>query len=948
MPGSFHLSLLDGSFMSARPSRVLASLIGAGALIAGPLSVPANAAQIEVQILGINDFHGRIESGVPGNRPPVASDIPGAAKLGGVVDRLRAEYPNSTVFTSAGDNVGASTFTSASQEDAPTIESLNEMGLDAGAVGNHEFDRGYDWLADPATHGIDGLGLAQWPSLGTNVGGSELAPSAVIETAAGVSVGLVGVVTQQTPTLVDPTGIQGLTFDDPVATANAEASRLKDGDLADVVILLAHEGTEDTDCANIATTPGAFADIVNGANADIDAILSGHTHTKYSCTIDDRPILQTGQYGTGLDRLVMTVDTDTNEVVSVDGAKTGVVTVATDPAAADPEIAQIVADAKAAADVIGNVPVGEIFEDILRGKNPDGSENRGKESVLGNFIADVQLEAAGKLADEPPVIAFMNPGGLRTDFLYAKSGAETEDGIVTYGEAAVVQPFANTLFTMDLTGAQVKQILEEQWQPDGASRPFLHLGVSEGLTYEYDPSLAKGSRITSVDLDGAPIDPAATYRVAMNSFLAVGGDNFATFKDGANKRDTGQDDLDALITYFEENSPVLPSQQERAIINGQYVDQWIEDFEISGPETLAPGERGTVTLSFLVEEDIDGEFVASMLVGDGMAVVDLPDECEVTDSIFVDCTYDGFAEGPVAVDVTVVGLSNGFEFDSVFIGYLYSPTFDGNPIDPDTSFWSLQEVILLDEELNGQQSDLDDDGTADVVAMDTKGRLLLYPGDGFGGFGPSSVVGTGFAGPVLLPGDLNGDKTDDVMYQTPSGALYAYANRGDGTLSRGVLVFTGFTNWTLLGPGDWDGDGTSDLIARSPGGQLYLFAGKGNGSFNKAKLIGKGWGSFTDILTPGDFDGDGNVDLLGRSSSNRLYLYPGSGTGGFGSRSLVATGWSFPGSTGVGDFDGDLMADIIVKTSSGALYEYSGNGAGGILTPPVKIGSGWGGLKLVG
>ncbi len=924
--------------MSARPSRVLASLIGAGALIVGPLSVPANAAEVEVQILGINDFHGRLESGF---------NIPGAAKLGGVVDRLRAEMPDSTVFVSAGDNVGASTFTSSSQEDAPTIEALNAMGLDAGAVGNHEFDRGYDWLADPATHGVDGLGLAEWPSLGANVGGSELAPSAVIETTAGVDVGLIGVVTEQTPTLVDPTGIQGLTFTDPVAAANAEADRLKGDDLADVVILLTHEGTEDTDCANIATT-GAFGDIVTNANANIDAILSGHTHTKYYCTVGDRPVMQTGQYGSGLDRLVMTVDTATNEVVSVDGAKTGVVDVATDPAAANAEIAQIVADAKAAADVIGNVPVGEIFEDIERGKNPDGSENRGKESVLGNFIADVQLEATRKLADEPPVIAFMNPGGLRADFRYAKSGAETEDGIVTYGEAAVVQPFANTLFTMDLTGAQVKQILEEQWQPTGSSRPFLHLGVSEGLTYTYDPSLAEGSRITSIDLDGAPIDPAGTYRVAMNSFLAAGGDNFATFKAGTNKLDTGQDDLDALITYFEENSPVLPSRQERAIIDGQYVDQWVEDFQISGPDTLTPGERGTVTMGFLVEEDIDGEFVASMLVGDGMAVVDLPDECEVTDSIFVDCTYDGFAEGPVAVDLTVVGLSNGRDIDSELVAFLYSPQFDGNPFSPDADFFAIKDVHVLDGELNGRQSDLDDDGTADVVALDGKGRLLLYPGDGFGGFGPSSLVGTGFGGPVLLPGDLNGDQVDDVMYQTPSGALYAYANRGNGTLSRGVLVFTGFRNWTLMGPGDWDGDGKSDLIARSPGGQLYLFAGKGNGTFGKAKLIGKGWGSFTELLTPGDFDGDGNVDLIGRSSSNRLYLYPGSGTGGFGSRSLVATGWSFPGSTAVGDFDGDLVADLIAKTSSGALYAYSGNGAGGISTPPVKIGVGWGGLKLVG
>ena len=922
----------------SRAPRVSLAALAAGAMIAGPLAVPASAAVVEVQILGINDFHGRL---LPDR------GIPGAAKLAGVIEQARASHPDSTVFVSAGDNVGASTFISSSQEDAPTIEALNLMGLQAGAVGNHEFDRGYDWLADPASHGIDGEGLAQWPSLGANVGGSELSPSAVVTTATGVQVGLVGVVTEQTPSLVASEGIAGLTFTDPVTAANAEATRLKDGDLADVVVLLAHEGTEDTTCATIATS-GPLGEIVSGANDDVDAILSGHTHARYACTVDGVPVVQTGQYGSGLDRLVLTVDTTTNEVTA---ATAEVVDVLASTATPDPEVAALVAEAKAVSDEIGQVPVGEIAEDITRARNADGSENRGAESTLGNFIADVQLQATQDLP-QPPVIAFMNPGGLRADLLYA-AGGEEGDGVVTYAEASLVQPFANTLNTVTLTGAEIKAVLEQQWQPSGASTPFLHLGVSEGFRYTYDPAAPAGSRILTMTLEDAqgvpqPIDPLASYRVAANSFLATGGDNFTAFRDGENRLDTGKNDLEELIAYFEAEELVFPDTEERAIRAGQYDDDTITSFSVEAPAEIGPGEVKTATVTITTSAAMEDELF-SLALGLGVRIVGSPEGCEVLDDFvgLSECVFDGLPQGTTTIELDIAGESLGTEQTGLVAAYLDSPVFDDNPIEE--PYTAETEITVLDGELNGKQSDLDEDGIVDLLARSSLGQLLLYSGDGSGTFGRAALVGSGFTGQVLLPGDLSGDGIDDVLHLL-NGSLIRSDGRGDGTLSRrGTVIGTGFrAGWTLTAPGDFDGDGIADVLGRNAAGQLALFPGTASGGLGRGQVVGTGWGVFTAIVAPGDLDGDGAVDLLGRTSANALYLYRGNGEGGFTGRGrLVGTGWSFSQIVGLGDVDSDLVPDVLGITRTGDLYLYPGNGAGGFLGG-AQIGRGWSSLQLLG
>ncbi|MFY1674607.1 ExeM/NucH family extracellular endonuclease [Plantactinospora sp. WMMB334] len=555
---------------------------------------------VELQLLSINDFHGRLES--PGNAPD-GRPVGGAAQLAGLVDQLRAENPN-TAFVSAGDNIGASTFVSAIDQDNPTIDALNEMGLDASAVGNHEFDKGIADLTGRVTDRAD------FPLLGANVyrGDERALPAYSVSTVGGVRVGFVGVVTEQTGSLVSPDGIAGITFREPVAEANAVAGQLKDGDPAngeaDVVVLLTHEGaaTENIDSAEELANDPVFGKFTR-ADATIDAILSGHTHQPYAFEVPVpgtdrlRPVVQAEDYGKRLGRVNLTVDPAGGTVTAADAELVDVV-----GAPQDPEVAAIVAAAKERAEELGQQQLGSITGDIRRAYNEAGNEDRGKESVLGNFIADVQLAGTSAPGRGGAQIALMNPGGLRADLVYAP------DGVVSYAEAFSVQPFANDVVTKTFTGAQLKQVLEEQWQPAGASRPVLWLGVSDGFYYTYDPEAAQGSRITSMSLDGVPIDPAGSYRVTVNSFLAAGGDNFATLAGGTDPFTTGDNDLTMLVDYFAEHSPVTADPEPRSAVGrpGPQCDTTItgrhhrplivfsgltclDGATVSGPVTVLPG-----------------------------------------------------------------------------------------------------------------------------------------------------------------------------------------------------------------------------------------------------------------------------------------------------------------------------------------------------------------------
>lgn len=532
---------------------------GTTSLFAVETQAPAEDDLVELQLLGTNDFHGRLQ-------PDLRGGVAGAAVLSGAVQQLRGENPD-TVFVSAGDNIGASTFASAVAQDVPTIDVLNAAGLDVSAIGNHELDQGVDDLTDRVQP------LADFPYLGANVytrGTTDpVLPEYAVVERSGVRIAFVGVVTAQTPTLVSPAGIAGLEFGDPVAALDRVAARIEDENLADVTVALVHDGGEVSDCTALGTEASDFGRVVRDTAPAVDAIFSAHTHRAYACAFPvpgsdvPRPVVQGGQYGTHLARVELTYDRAAGRVVAASQDLLPMVVGGAPAYPADPTVQAIVDTAVAAAEETGSVVVGSLTADALRARNGAGEVDRGRESPLGNLVADMHLWATSRAnpgySGPPADLAVMNPGGLRADLL-----AEP-DGDLTYRAVADVQPFANTLVVVDLTGAQVAALLEQQWGTSAAPRSRLHLGLSANVTYVYDESAPVGRRVVSVRVDDRPLDPSATYRVTANSFLAAGGDGFTALADGAARVDSGQVDLAASVAYVRANSPVSPAAVGRAV-----------------------------------------------------------------------------------------------------------------------------------------------------------------------------------------------------------------------------------------------------------------------------------------------------------------------------------------------------------------------------------------------
>ena len=532
--------------------------------------VPADAAAVvrtatettTIDVVAINDFHGRIEAS-PEN------GIAGAAVLAGAIAELRREQPN-TIFVSAGDNIGASTFTSFIADDRPTIEALVTAGLQVSAVGNHEFDHGFTHLdthvrswygaADPA--------LSNSLVLGANVRdavtGDPLLPEYAIVEQDGVRIGFIGTVTEDTATSVNPALIDGVAFTSQRDAAQRVAAEIDDR--VDATILLTHDGSPSADCSALTSEPTVFGELIREATPMIDAVISAHTHQTYSCEVAGRPVVQSGSYGAALSQISLEFDR-TGATPRLTGAASDVIPLIADEVprfAADPKLGQLVADAQAHADALGAEPVGRISADIERGGSPAGTD-RSVESMLGNLIADITV-AAIPGAD----IGLMNQGGLREDLRFT-----APDGIITYRDVANVQPFANTIMTVDLTGAQLAELLEQQWQMDrfehDTGEPVTtevrrNLAVSERLSYTYAPDAPLGERIISLSMDGAPIDPQATYTVATISFLMNGGDGLSVLQEGTNLRDSGRNDLQITMDYFAAHDVVDPPPLGRSTV----------------------------------------------------------------------------------------------------------------------------------------------------------------------------------------------------------------------------------------------------------------------------------------------------------------------------------------------------------------------------------------------
>jgi 5'-nucleotidase len=477
---------------------------------------------------------------------------------------------------SAGDLIGASPLLSALFHDEPTIEAMNKIGLDLNAVGNHEFDEGAAELqrmqrggCHPVDGCLDGTGFggARFDFLAANVAnerGRTIFPAYAIEKFEGVKVGFIGMTLEGTPSIVSPSGVAGLEFLDEADSANRYADELRRRHGVRAIVVLLHEGGVQSqpgginDCNGIS---GPIVDIVNRTTSQVDLFVTGHTHSAYNCVIDGRPVTSASSFGRLITDIDLELDRRSKDVVQV-SANNQIVTQNVFKAM---DMTQLIERYAVIAAPLRDRVIGRISADITQA-NDDSLEQ-----AAGNLIADAQHAATASPETGAAVAAFMNPGGVRAPFTFAQSGTEG-DGNVTYGEAFTVQPFGNSLVTMTLTGAQILDMLKSQW----CGQPFPRVLLpSAGVSYTFDQSVAAeiagapcagaANPVTDLAIGGTAVDPAASYRITVNSFLADGGDNFAVLRAGTDRLG-GEVDTDALEDYLAPSltgAPIGPPALDR-------------------------------------------------------------------------------------------------------------------------------------------------------------------------------------------------------------------------------------------------------------------------------------------------------------------------------------------------------------------------------------------------
>ena len=562
-------------------------------LLAG-CATPPPAEPVKLRLIAFNDFHGNLEStGLtlpwpdPAQRDKaVRLAAGGAASLAGTIQALRAGAANSIVISS-GDLIGGTPLISALFLHESTVDVMNRIGVDIAIPGNHEFDAGQDELlrvlsggCRPNTPEAPSLSCAfadrgephagaRFPLFAANVltaRGQTLFPPSIVKTVSGVRIGFIGAVTRITPTIVVPSGVAGLRFTDEADALNAEAARLQAQGIQALVAVI-HEGGDtgtpglplEWNDAGCPQPRGAIFDIAKRLSPDIDVIFSAHTHQGYRCVVDGRPIMQATALGRGVSVADLVIDPRTGDV---DRSRTthrnlpvfnersdarlreAIIAAEPEPYAAvlrsaqpDGAIAARVAAYASAAAPRAQKAVGRIGGAFERSARTDAS--------AGRLIADAQWLATRAPERGGAAFALMNPGGVRSDLRCA--GSEPPPCTITYGEAFTMQPFGNSLTVLTLSGAQVRQMLEDQQRPGRTGPSFLI--PSSSLTYRWAARAEHGQRVQDLRVSGVPLDPAADYRLTVNSFLADGGDGIVMLLNGRNKLG-GELDIDALIALL--------------------------------------------------------------------------------------------------------------------------------------------------------------------------------------------------------------------------------------------------------------------------------------------------------------------------------------------------------------------------------------------------------------
>ncbi len=557
---------------------------------------------VRFKILGFNDFHGQLEPRTLFGRP-----VGGAAVLASYLRAETASADDGAIIVHSGDHVGATPPVSALLQDEPSISFLNMLankhcaeveGDDddeddrpgkktekhhakegrhhveegkhramtgrrfdderfdprcniVGTLGNHEFDEGVDEMLRLINGGIHAngpfldanYGGAVFPYVAANVvdsrSGKPLLPPYVIKRIGGVPVAFIGAVLTETPTIVTPTGVAGVTFLDEAESINSYVPELKARGVRAIVVNI-HQGTSQRYFSG-STDPepqdvgGSIGPIISALDDEIDIVVSGHWHRFTNALMankNGKQILVTQAFSrsTAYADIDVAIDPHSRDIVEKSAE---IATTWGDQGpglSPDEDVAELVAEASAIVQPLVERVIGQSAADILRATSAAG------ESALGNLIADAQRAAMGT------DIAFMNPGGIRADIAV---------GPVTWGELFTVQPFNNDLVKMELSGAQIIALLDQQW----AGQPYARVLKASGIRYtwqENDPTQFADNTVlpASIVINGQPLDSSAIYTVTVNSFLAAGGDNFSVLPTGGN-RVIGPVDLDALITHVQ-------------------------------------------------------------------------------------------------------------------------------------------------------------------------------------------------------------------------------------------------------------------------------------------------------------------------------------------------------------------------------------------------------------
>jgi 5'-nucleotidase len=585
-----------------------------------PLGTPAaSTTPFTVKIIGFNDYHGTLQSpGTFGTNTsvPTASRpaVGGADYLAGHVSKLKGQNPLNVVV-GAGDFIGASPLISSLFNDEPAIETLNRIGVEFNAVGNHEFDHGATELlrlqnggckvvagaADP--NSCKGLTVgtpvpfegAKFKWLSANVlntaTGKPLLPAYGIKSFNGVKVAFIGMTLQATPTIVTPTGVAGLSFQNEAATVNALIPELRAQGVESIVVLVHQGGFQSaTSLSDINGCDGDLAGsdiatVVQQLDNAVDLVISGHTHAAYNCsagTVDVTasatgvvsstprktglpnakgrlvPVTSASAFGRVLSDIDVTIDPVTRDITAV--AATNRLVDRTDTTVTPSSAIQAIV--KAYNDLIS--PLANKVIGAIKAELPATAADAACNMPAGELIADAQLAATAPAGFGDAVIAFMNRGGVRAPgFTFASSTAGEGDGNVTYGEAFTTQPFGNSLVTVTLTAQDLKNVLEQQFagcrgQAAAATRIMV---PSSGFKYTWDGAKACDARISNVtltrngateaivDATGKVLTPTKTYRVTVNNFMATGGDGFTTFLNGTQSLG-GAQDIDALTAFM--------------------------------------------------------------------------------------------------------------------------------------------------------------------------------------------------------------------------------------------------------------------------------------------------------------------------------------------------------------------------------------------------------------